>query len=44
MEMDKHYSIYSANNEKISDNLVEECKFCFQECNSIGKQKRRRNQ
>lgn len=36
--MDKHYSIYTANNEKISDNLVEECKLCFQECNSIGKQ------
>ena len=36
--MDKHYSIYSFNNEKISDNLAEECKLCFQECNSIGKQ------
>ena len=38
MEMDKHYSIYSANDVKISDNLEGECIICFNECNSCGKQ------
>ncbi|MBS1761881.1 MAG: HAMP domain-containing histidine kinase [Bacteroidetes bacterium] len=36
--MDKHYSIYSSSRELICDNLVFECKLCFQECNSLGKQ------
>jgi hypothetical protein len=36
--MDKHYSIYSNKNEKISDNLEDECKLCFLVCNSTGKQ------
>jgi hypothetical protein len=36
--MDRHYSICSLTNELICDNLEVECKQCFQDCNSIGKQ------
>lgn len=36
--MDKHYSIYSTSNELVCDNLVAECKTCFQECQTVGKQ------
>lgn len=36
--MDKHFSIITSTNELVCDNLVTECKECFQQCNSLGRQ------